>query len=245
MSLMIWRCPIHVHSLRISLFAGLLIVSATRAPAQQSGGHPFEGEWSLVLEIATAPGGATLTFAGTTTSPYNYAVHAAKPRFEVHEDGSFEWSQSDAGSSQYDGVQTNSTGTARFRGSQNLLLRAVGKAQAPRAAGRETRAEDRRLTLDLTMVHGSGYYSVAGSLVTATTAISNTAQVPARLETWADLKPTRVIREELAPDVIRETTTYEGTRPTNNAGADSGSVPPTTERIKVQQVRYLNLISRG
>ena len=105
--------------------------------------------------------------------------------------------------------------------------------------------EDRRLTLDLALIHGSGFYSVAGSLVTATTAISNTAHVPAPLATWGDLKPTRVIKEEVAPDVIRQTTTYEATRPTNNMGAGAASVPPTTQRIEIKHVRYLNLVPRG
>jgi hypothetical protein len=218
---------------------------ALAQPGAGGGGNPFHGEWSLVLDINTAPGGATLTAAGTTTSPYNYAIHAANPQFQIKEDGSFEWSQSDAGSSRYNGVQYNSTGTSQFSGCQNLLLRAAGKAQAPRTASGEMRDEDRRLTIDLTMIRGSGYYSVASPLVTATTAISNTANVPAPLETWADLKPTRVITEELAPDVVRQTTTYEASRPTHNPGGDAGSVPPTTQRIEIKHVRYLNLVPRG
>lgn len=221
--------------------------AAAPAPAQPGAGNgnPFEGEWSLVLDINTAPGGATLTFAGTTTSPYNYAIHAAKQRFQVKEDGSFEWSQNDAGSSNYNGVLNNSTGTARFCGSQNLVLRASGKAQAPRTATGELRDEDRRLTIDLTMFHGSGYYSVTSPIVTATTAISNTANVPAGVEPWSDLKPTRLTKEELAPDVVRQTTTYEATRQTNNMGADAASVPPTTQRIEIKHVRYLKLVPRG
>src|SRR5688572_10777567 len=140
------------------------VVSCFAAPAlaqpDAGSGNPFDGEWSLVLDINTAPGGATLSSAGTTTSPYNYEVHAARQRFQVNEDGSFEWSQSDAGSSQYDGVQYNTTGTARFRGNQSLVLRAAGKVQVPPPAAGGLREEDRRLKIDLTMIHGSGYYSV-------------------------------------------------------------------------------------
>jgi len=229
-----------------ALACALFVSSASAQPGAGNSGHPFDGEWSLVLDLSTAPGGATLSFGDTTTSPYNIAMHAANQRFQVKEDGSFEWSQSDAGSTSYNGVHHNSTGTARFWGSQKMkLLRATGKAQAPRTATGEMRDEDCRLTIDLTMIHGDGYYSVTSPSVTATTAISNTANVPAGVEPWSDLKPTRVTKEELAPDVIRQTTTYEATRPTNNMGADPATVPQTTQRIEIKHVRYLNLVPRG
>ena len=94
------RCPNQV-GLRVATLVGLLVVAAAQSPAQQPGGggsNPFDGQWTLVWDVATAPGGATLAIPGGTISPYNAASHAAKEQFHVKEDGSIEWAQSDAGS---------------------------------------------------------------------------------------------------------------------------------------------------
>lgn len=54
------------------------------------------------------------------------------------------------------------------------------------------------------------------------------------------LQPTSIEQQEEAPDVIREVTTYEGRREIREADG-----PPLTERLRVRQVRYLNLVPRG
>lgn len=235
---MIRHCSIRTN-LRVAALAGLLVVASATAPAQQPGGNPFDGEWSLVLDVSTAPGGATLIRGDTTISPYNFEIHGANERFQVKEDGSFEWSQSDAGSTLCNGVIDNSTGTTRFWASQKLELRAAGKIEVTRPAAGEPRDEDRGLTVETTFIHGNGYYSVTGPTVTATIALSNPANGPAGVEPW-NLKPKRVTKEELAPDVIRQTITYEATRQTRNP-----SEAPLTERIQVKHVRYLGLVPRG
>jgi len=225
-------------------------------PGAGSGGHPFDGEWSLVWDLSTAPGGATLSIPGGTISPYNASYHAAKSRFQVNEDGSIAWSQSDAGSTSHDGVSSDS----KFWGTRSVHLRAAGKVLAPRAATGELRAEDRRLTLDLTTMGGSGYSSGTSSGGTFTvTVIANIddremVQFPGAIRApnppwtvkWQDLKPTRVTQAELAPDVIEETITYEVTRETRIPKEINGLfTPPMTERLEIKHVRYLNLVPRG
>jgi hypothetical protein len=240
----------------MSLFAGLLMVSAASAPAQEPGAHPFDGEWSLVWDLTTAPGGATISIPGGTISPYNAAYHAAKTQFKVTEDGNFEWSQSDAGSTSHDGVYS----VNRFWGERSVHLRATGQVLAPSGVSGELRAEDRRLSLDLTTMGGSGYSSGTSSGGTSTaTVVANVddremvmfpggirAPNPPWIIQFADLKPTRISRQELAPEVIQETITFEVKRETRIPKEINGLFTPLmTERLEIKHVRYLDLVPRG
>lgn len=239
-------------------------LTASPTPAQQPAGrsgHPFDGEWSLVWNVATAPGGATIAIPGGTYSPYHAVYHAGKEQFQVHEDGTFEWAQSEAGAMNHKGTFNADGASYQFLGARKVHLRVAGKAQAPRTATGELRAEDRRLTLDLTAIGGNGHSSgtTPGSYATIVADLEDREMVmipelggthrapnPRWILKWQDLKPTRVTKEELAPDVIRETITYESTRETRMPEAVNGALtPPMTERIEVKHVRYLNLIPRG
>lgn len=251
-------CSIRTN-LRAAALAGLLVVAAASSPAQQSGGggsNPFDGEWSLVWDLSTAPGGVTLALPSETISPYNAAHHAAKEQFHVKEDGSIKWAQSDAGLTYHNGVSSS----GQFWGDRKIHLRATGKAQAPRAATGELRAEDRRLTLDLTTIGGNGISSgtSTGGIQTATIVANiddrEMVMYPGAIRApnlpwtrkWQDLKPTRVTKEELAPDVIRETITYEVTRETRIPKEVNGLfTPPMTERIEIKHVHYPRLVPRG
>jgi hypothetical protein len=188
-----------------------------------------------------------------TVSSYNAAYHAAKARFRVGDDGKIEWAQSEAGSTSHDGDATG----GRFWGARTLHLRAAGTVQAPRAAGGEARAEDRRLSLDLRIMGGSGYSSASGA--PTTTVIANIDDPEAVMFPWGirapnppwtvkfeDLKPTRVSRQELAPEVIQETITFEVSRETRIPKEVNGYfTPPMTERVEIKHKRFLNLVPRG
>lgn len=229
-------------------------------PGAGGGGHPFDGEWSLVLDISTAPGGATLSLPGGTISPYNTAWHAEKERFQVQEDGTIEWAQSDAGSLYHNGTWNTAGAPAHFWGDRKVHLRAAGKAHAPRSATGELRAEDRRLTLDLTTMGGSGASSGTSLSGTFTaTIVANIddremVQFPGAIRApnppwvlkWQDLKPTRVTEDELGESVIRQTFTYELSRQSRVPEEIAGKFNPlVTERIEIKHVRYPNLVPRG
>jgi len=66
----------------LPLALALLTACFNRAVAQEAAptglGHRFDGEWSLVWDHCTAPGGATISIQGGTISPYNAAYHAEK-----------------------------------------------------------------------------------------------------------------------------------------------------------------------
>ena len=233
---------------------------ALAQPGAAGGGNPFDGEWSLVWSISTAPGGATLLVAGGTISPYNTAYHAAKERFQVKEDGSIEWAQSDAGAMYHNGIWTYEGQSSSFWGDRKVHLRATGQARAPRTATGERRAEDRRLTLDLTTMGGSGYSSGTSLSGTHTSTVvadiddremvmfpgAIRAPNPPWILKWQDMKPTTVTREELAPGVIRETFTYEATRQLRIPEEVAGKFNPlVTERIEIKHVHYPRLVPRG
>ena len=72
------------------LALALLAAGYNRSAAQQAspvgGGNPFDGEWSLQMSIATAPGGVSARSA----TPFNCQYVVENRRFEVKADGSFE-----------------------------------------------------------------------------------------------------------------------------------------------------------
>lgn len=243
----------------LPLALALLAVGYDRSTAQQAapagGGNPFDGEWSLKLSIATAPGGVSASFV----SPYNSLHMAENRRFEVKADGSFEWLAREAGKMHDDGV---SPGGSSFQNDFQLHVRGRGSAEpSPRAGGQE-RPGDRRLNLNLTFLLGdgrgsainSGDYSFSIGVSSADSAqmtftshpggnVVSVAGVHDELTPWPELRSTSVSREEIAPDVVVETALYRASRQGTRRAL--GTEIPVTERIEVKHVRYLKLVPRG
>jgi hypothetical protein len=248
----------------LPLTLALFIVAALTALAQQAapagGGNPFDGEWSLTFDVATPPGGVALrdTFGGSN-SPYHLVFHALKKSFQVKEDGTFVWSEVDDGSLKINGTYNPppvSVGTppTTWRESHQPLLKAVGKATATRTPPGSPQPYDRSLQVDLDWTGGNGTYfnsgggsgayivAAGGEQMTVTGAVTTTLPVTYWQAKWT-LKPVRTVREEISADEIRETTTYEDSRPAA-VKTMMGNVK-VTERIEVKHVRYLNLVPRG
>jgi hypothetical protein len=133
-------------------------------------------------------------------------------------------------------------------------MRAAGKATATRTSPGSPQPYDRSLELNLEYSGGSGAYAdnhggggayivdAAGEQMTVTGPTTTTIPVTYWQAKW-NVKPARTVREEIGPDEIRETTTYEGSRPAEVATRDGKY--KVTERIEVKHVRYLNLVPRG
>lgn len=245
-------------SLRLAALICVVWLTASPTPGQQSGGrrgNPFGGQWSLTIDITTAPGGATLALPYATISPYHSTYNAQKREFQVKEDGTFEWAENDAGSASHDGKSENFS----FAGDCRLILRASGNVQAPRTAG-QAPEEDRRLTVNLKVLGGNGRSTGTGGGRT-NTAIhivsadgsqmtdhpgGNTRPNSIWAIDWTDLKPSTVKDEEVGPEVIRRTTTYQATRQSRIPSEVNGLfTPPVTQRIEIKHVRYLGLVPRG
>ncbi len=252
-------------SIRTGMAAAALacVVSWAAPPALAQpgagGGNPFDGEWSLTWDINTAPGGATLSIAGGTITPYNTAYHAVKKQFLVQKDGSIEWAQSDAGAMYHNGIWNSQGHASSFWGDRKVHLRAKGKAEAPRTGAGELRDEDRRLSLDLATMGGNGFSS--GTSLSGTQTVTIVAniddremvQFPGAIRApnppwtlkWQDLKPT-VETKVLADDVIRQTFTYQAMRQFKIPEEVAGKFNPlVTERIEIKHVHYPRLVPRG
>jgi hypothetical protein len=243
----------------MALAFALFATDCGRATAQQAApagvGNPFDGEWSLTVSIATAPGGVPTRLA----TPYNSHHVAENRRFDVKADGSFEWLEREAGRMHDDGV---SPGPSSFQNDFQLHLRGRGTAELPPETGGPERPGDRRLTnLRLTILLGDGRGSAVnpgGSGFSIGVSSADSAQMTftsypggnvvtvagAHDElTWPELCSTSVAREEIASDVIVETARYEASRQGTRRAL--GQEIPVTERIEVKHVRYLNLVPRG
>jgi len=246
---MICRCPNQM-GLRVAALAGLLVVSAAPSPAQQPAGNPFDGEWTLTFDVNTPPGGVTLPY----NSPYHMHFHASKRSFQVKADGTFAWREMDDGSLKINGSYNPGPGT--FWESHQPLLKAGGTATATPTPPGSPQPYDRSLKVHLDYSGGNGAYAgslggsgayivdAAGEQMTVTGVWGPPTTLPVTYwqAKWK-LKPARIVREEISPDEIRETTTYEGSRPAEiptNIGKYK-----VTERIEVKQVRNLGLVPRG
>ena len=155
-------------------------------------------------------------------------------------------------------MKINSTvvGTTEVWESHRPLLKAGGKATATPTPPGSPQAYERSLEVDLEYTGGngaygdsrggSGAYSVdsAGEQMTVTGVGGPPTTIPVTYwqAKWS-LKPARIVREEISPDEVRETTTYEGSREAENA--TSLGKYKVTERIEIKQVRNLNLVPRG
>lgn len=234
--------------LRVAALAGLLVVAAEPLPAQQRGGSPFDGEWTLMFDVATPPGGVSLPY----NSPYHMVFHASKKTFQVKADGTFAWREVDDGSLKINTIAA----TAKVWESHQPLLKAEGTATATPTPPGSPQPFDRNLRIDLDWTGGNGAYGdngggrgsyfvdATGEQMTVTGVGGHATTLPVTYwqAKW-NLKPARIVREEISPDELRETTTYEGSRP--------GEIPTSignykvTERIEVKHVRNLGLVPRG
>lgn len=236
----------------------IVFVSAgVSAASQESEGELFDGEWTLTFDVATPPGGVTLTNEYGSISPYHVVFRATKRSFQVQTDGTFAWREEEDGALKINGTG-NYFGTRNtYWESHQPLLKAVGKATATRNVPGSPQPYERSLEVTLDWTGGNGAYAdnyggagsyvvdAVGEQMTVTGVGGPPTQTP--MVYWQakwSLKAARIVREEIGPDQIRETTTYEGTRQAEIATQTSGS-HKVTERIEVKQVRNLNLVPRG
>lgn len=246
------------HMFVMPLALALLAAGSNRSAAQQAGGgNPFDGQWSLTYSASTAPGGVSMPFA----TPYNSHHVVENPQFEVKADGSFEWLAREAGKMHDDGVTPG--GSGRYQNDFQLHLRSRGKAELPPETGGPERPGDRRLkNLKLSFLLGDGRGSASnidGSGYTFSIGVSSAdsaqmtftahpggnvvtvAGVHEEVKPWPELRSTSVSREEIAPDVVVETTLYRSSR----QGTRWRTEVPVTERIEVKHVRHMKLVPRG
>jgi hypothetical protein len=241
--------------IRLTLpFAALLcaiIATSTPAPAQQPAAtNPFAGEWSLEFHVVTPPGGATMTVPNDTQH-VNLLLQVSREEFTVAADGALRWEQRDEGHLHWD--NTSSLIGSTWVQDQTPVLRVVGQATATPARAGAAHTYDRQLTLDLAWTGGNGsgighagppwVVSISADGSTWTTLGHNKA-VPYEKSQF-DLRPANVQREELAPDVIRETTTYRGSRQRGTIDFTAPYSVSITERIEIKHVHYLDLVPRG
>jgi hypothetical protein len=239
-------------SLRVAALAGAFVVAAAPVPAQQPGGKPFEGEWTLTFDVATPPGGVTLTDMYGSNSPFHMAFHASKRSFQVKADGTFAWREGEDGAAKMNGTANYSGTHTMWWESHQPLLKAGGTATATPTPPGSPQPYDRSLEVNLDWSGGNGaggdnrggawtyIVDAAGEQMTV-----GAGTVPVRYcqSKWS-LKPARTTREEISADEIRETTTYEGSRQSEIPTVASGKYK-VTERIEVKQVRNLGLVPRG
>jgi hypothetical protein len=233
-----------------------VLVAAAPAPAQQPGDNPFEGEWSLTFDVATPPGGVTLTNEYGTDAPYHMAFHASKRSLQVAADGTIAWRDFENGALRISGTANYFGTQTKHWASHRPLLKAAGKATATPPPPGSTQPYDRRLEVNLDYTGGSGTYAdnhggggayivdAAGEQMTVTGGVTNSTIAVIYWQAKWTLKPARTVREELSPGEIRETTTYEGTRQAEIATQTSGKYQ-VTQRMEIKHVRSLNLVPRG
>lgn len=229
---------------------GCALSATSPAAGQQAGpANPFDGEWTLTFDVQTPPGGVTLPW----NSPYHMGFHGYKRSFRVEADGTFAWRDVDDG-----GLDINSlvVGTTKAWERHQPLLKASGKATAVLTPPGSPQPYDRSLEVNLDYSGGNGAYGdnhggagayivdAAGEQMTVTGVGGPPTTIPVTYwkVTW-NLKPARVVREEISPNAIRETVTYEGSRPAENTTILGRY--KVTERIEVKHVRYSRLVPRG
>jgi hypothetical protein len=238
------------------LALGIALASAApRANGQHAAPNPFDGNWSLRVSFATAPGG--VSYPGVAR--FNCLYRAENRRFQVKADGTFEWLARDAGRMHDDGVSSG----GRFQNDLQQHLRGQGQAELPPATGGPERPGNRHLkNLKLSFMGGDGRGSavntggwgysigVVSADLTQMTFTSypggnviTVATVPHEIF-WPELSSTSVTRDEIAPDIIVETALYQGSRQ-GRLRVGPGQEVPVTERIEVKHVRHLNLVPRG
>jgi hypothetical protein len=241
------------------LLAALLAALGCSARAQEGGPpNPHAGEWSLEFRVSTRPGGDTRIASINITPPdvqtINVLMQVSRPSFTVAADGVVRWEQQGGGQFHWDDF-SRLTGTTATADSQ-AVLRVQGKAIAAPAPEGSPQAYNRRLTLDLSWSGGTGMTVDHQGKPWPVTLSADGNQVrtpfgaaPVQYEhsSW-DLEQSSFQKEAISPDVIRETTTFRGTRQ-KEASVYKIGLPPVPlnfiERLEVKHVRYPKLVPRG
>ena len=240
-----------------AIWLAAVVWTAAAASGQQPGvPNPHAGEWSLEFRVATRPGGETriASSMGDDVQTVNLLAHLRRPSFTVAADGVVRWEQREGGQILWDDFST-AAGKSNLSDCQ-ALLRAEGQAIATPAPEGSGRAYDRRLTLNLAWAGSSGRGQDHRGVPFAVTLsadgskwITNygTAAVAYEHSTW-DLEQSSFQKDEISPDVIRETTVFRASRQKTTETYKFG-LPhagfPVTERIEVKHVRYPQLVPRG
>lgn len=233
-----------------ALLAAIIATSAPVPAQQPAGPNPFDGEWSLEFSAQTRPGGETRTYPNDTHQ-VNIQFMAQRESFTIAADGNLRWEQREGGLFHSD-TFSRAAGTTSVQ-DQRPVLRVSGLAAATPAPAGSGRTYDRRLTLDLAWTGGDGTLLDHGlrSHVIALSADGSqyttsgyTAAATYQSSHW-ELEPASVQREEIAPDAIREITTFRLSRGTATQHNQGQPPIPLTERIEIKHVHYLNLVPRG
>jgi hypothetical protein len=226
-------------------------ISGPAAGQQPAANNPHAGEWSLEFRVSTRAGGEIVTPPGDTQT-YNFLFQVAKESFAVPEGGAIKWEQRDNGLLHVDDYSVVAGKT--WIQDMQPVLRLSGQATATLAGPGSPHTYDRKLSLQLAWTGGSGQGIDHNGrpFVTTLSADGNqwttsgyTRGAPYTKSSW-DLTPTSVEREEIAPDTIRETTTFRSSR--QKALTDfmsPGFSVPVTERIEVKHIHYPRLVPRG
>ena len=244
------------------LVATVLAAVAWAAPSalgqQPATRNPHAGEWSLEFRVATRPGGQTRVasrgFTPEDMQTMNLLLNVSRPTFTVAADGVLRWEQREGGQFHWDDFSTLAGKTATS--DTQAVLRAQGKVTATPAPEGSGRTYDRRLTLNLYWSGGTGMTVDHRGLPWPVTLSADGNQVitpfgggPAVYERsqW-ELEPASDQREELATDVIRETTVFRAARQTASSVYKLGIAQAPLnfiERIEVKHIHHPRLVPRG
>ncbi len=229
----------------ISLATSCVTVGSVSLVAQEKASPkiPYEGVWTLTFRVATKPGGEILELPGVTATPMNLVFQATKQSFAVENDGQFKWEERNDGQFHSDTRLIDKLGQESYPGqTTGPLLKAAGQLDA-----------ERKLKLQFTWSHGSGRFvdgvgggtlsvSLDGKTVTTSGAAGSWTRPQYFYNSTWELSPASIKREELGPDVVRETATYTNRR---QAKLPWGTSLPVVEEVEITQVRYLELVPRG
>jgi hypothetical protein len=229
------------------MIAASLLSAARGAEPNRS---PFDGQWSLEFSAQTRPGGETRTYPNDTHQ-VNLQFLARRESFTIAADGSVQWEQRDGGVFHSD-TFSRAAGTTSVQ-EQRPVLRVSGVAKAMPAPAGSGRTYDRQLTLDVAWTGGDGTlldHGLRSHIIVLSAdgnhAITSGYTVAADYQSshW-ELAPASIQREEIAPDAIRETTTFRLSRETATQHNRGQPPIPLTERIEIKHIHYLNLVPRG
>jgi hypothetical protein len=221
---------------------------------QPADGNPNAGDWSLEFRVYTRLGGEILRIPGNPgdTQTYNFLFTVAREKFPVAADGVLKWEQRNSGQLHVDDYSVLAGKT--WIQDMQPVLRLSGQATATLAAPTAPRTYDRKLSLQLAWTGGSGQGIDHGGRPFVTTLSGDgntwttsgyTRPAPYMNSLW-ELTPTSVERDEIAPDTIRERTTFRASRQTTLTDFMSpGFSVSVTEKIEVKHVYYPRLIPRG
>jgi hypothetical protein len=231
--------------IRATISAAVVLAAASTLAQEPAARNPHAGEWSLEFRVATRPGGesriASINLTPPDTQTINLLLHVSRPSFGVAADGALRWEQQEGTLFHWDDFSSLVGRTSTADG--QTVLRVVGKTIAMLAPPGSGRTYDRRLTLDLTW--GGGNTSGFDHLGKPFTVAAGAAVY--EQSSW-ELEPISVQREEIAPDVIRETTIFRATRQKATSTFKFGAPPapfPVTERIEIKHIHYPRLVPRG